>query len=61
MKYDIERIEAIQRTYLAPSWIPAKEFHATAARDVNYLISVIHELSIKIAELNNHVRFNVES
>lgn len=57
MKYDNERIEAIRRTWLTPSWIPGKEFHGVAVRDVNYLIDVVHELSVTIAELNNHVRF----
>lgn len=57
MKYDIDRIHAIQRTWLTPSWIPGKEFHAVAQRDVNYLIDVVHELTVKIAEIQNKVVF----
>ncbi len=60
MKYDIEKIEAIQRTWLTPNWIPGKEFTQKAVDDVNYLISVVHELSVKVAELNAHVRFRGE-
>jgi hypothetical protein len=57
MKYDIERIDAIRRTWLTPNWIPGKEFHQVAARDVNYLIDVVHELTVKIAEIQNKVTF----
>lgn len=57
MKYDIDRIHAIQRTWLTPHWIPGKEFHAKAQEDVNYLIDVVHELTVKVAEVQNHVRF----
>lgn len=58
MKYDAEKIDAIQRTWLTPHWIPNKDLSHKAMNDVNYLISVIHELSVNIAELKNHVRFN---
>lgn len=57
MKYNQDRIAAIERTWLTPNWIPAKEFVAKAGEDVTYLISVITELKFKIAELQNHVRF----
>lgn len=57
MKYDQDRIAAIERTWLTPSWVPAKEFVAKAGDDVQYLISVITELKFRIAELENHVRF----
>lgn len=55
--YDDDKISAIERSWLAPNWIPAKEFAGKAAEDVQYLIRVIHELSFKIAELQNHVIF----
>jgi hypothetical protein len=57
MKYDQDRIDAIRRTWLTPNWIPGKEFHAKAAEDVNYLIDVVNELTFKVAEVQNHVRF----
>ncbi len=57
MKYDHDRIEAIRRTWLTPNWIPGKEFQGKAAEDVNYLIDVVNELTFKIAEVQNHVRF----
>lgn len=57
MKYDEERIAAIERTWLTPNWIPQKEFYFKASEDTNYLIAVIHELRLQIAELKNHVRF----
>ena len=57
MKYDEERIAAIQRTFLTPNWIPAKEFVGKAGEDIHYLISVIHDLRLTVAELENKVRF----
>lgn len=57
MKYSEEKIAAIERTWITPHWIPSKEFHSKASEDVTYLISVIHELRLKIAALENHVRF----
>lgn len=57
MKYDLDRITAIERTWLTPHWIPQKEFYGKANEDVNYLIAVIHEQRLQIAELQNHVRF----
>lgn len=58
MKYDQDRIAAIERTWLTPNWVPAKEFVAKAGDDVAYLLTVITELKFKIAELQNHVLFN---
>lgn len=56
-RYDREKIEAIERTYLTPHWIPAKDLVAKTGEDVNYLISVIREQRLIIAELENKVRF----
>ena len=57
MKYDQDRIAAIERTWLTPNWIPQKEFYFKASEDVTYLIAVIHELRLEVAELKQHVRF----
>lgn len=57
MKYNEDRIAAIERTWLAPSWVPAKEFYNKVNEDVSYLVAVIHELRLEIAELQNKVRF----
>lgn len=55
--YDEDHISAIERTWLTPNWIPAKEFAGKAAEDVKYLMKVIRELTYTIAELQNHVTF----
>lgn len=57
MKFDEQRIAAIERTFLTPHWIPQKEFYGKASEDINYLIAVIHELRFQVAELQNKVRF----
>lgn len=56
-EYDEQRISAIERTWLTPNWIPAKEFAAKAAEDVQYLMKVIRALTYTVAQLQNNVRF----
>ena len=56
-RYDRDKIEAIERTYLTPHWIPPKDLVAKVGEDVQYLVQVIREQRLVIAELENKVRF----
>jgi hypothetical protein len=61
MSYDQTRIDAIERTWLAPRWVPQKEVVAKAGEDIQYLIAVIQGLKFRVAELENHVQFNAHN
>lgn len=57
MRYDEQRIAAIERTWLTPNWIPQKDFTFKASEDVHYLLSVITELKFMVAQTENRMGF----
>lgn len=57
MQIDEQRLGAIERAWAVPAWIPQAEIVSKAIEDVAYLLLVIKEQHLEIAELKNNVRF----